>query len=217
MKNNKILITLLLIASSYSSHVQANHCSDIYNYSNKEESDIRTAMSCLLELQDSLTPVGTVIFSKLNPNIFKRHYGLTWVLADGDSISKRTKYYKLTSETRVPDLRGVFIRGINSGRNDGKGDTENRTAGSYQKSSTKLPNRSFSVSANGVHSHGDPTWNGKRGPYELATTHRGFGGADFGAQSAHTTKNGQHAHTISGGDKETRPRNVAMFAYIKIN
>lgn len=128
---------------------------------------------------------------------------------------------------RLPDYRGYFLRGVDrgSGRdpdiglrmkpNPTSGNDGNRV-GSVQSFGTSMPNTPFKTSIVENHTHGDPTWNGQGGPYELAVENRGPGGCDYGAQSAPTTPAGEHSHSILGGDKETRPSNAYVNWIIKL-
>jgi len=61
-------------------------------------------------------PVGTVVASYLSPQQMKESYGDEWILADGLEVSTTTGFYNLTGKTKLPDLRGVFIRGLNADR-----------------------------------------------------------------------------------------------------
>ena len=59
-----------------------------------------------------------------------------WLLCDGSGIPAGVAYDKLRTliGANVPDLRGMFLRGLNKGRNDGKQDPEggSRVLGDYQ-------------------------------------------------------------------------------------
>ena len=68
---------------------------------------------------DATLPIGTIISSMLKPATIGIKYGDKWVLADGRRVSPKSEYTKLTGETTLPDLRGMFIRGMNEGRKDG--------------------------------------------------------------------------------------------------
>lgn len=147
--------------------------------------------------QIGTVPVGTIIASYLSKQQMKGTYGDEWVLANGDDVSTKSQFFKITGKTKLPDLRGMFIRGLNEGRNDGKQDPQpNRTAGDYQEDAFK------------EHHH------------KLIWHHRSFHGAggpgippvdEPGKDQPDTTKKPKE-----GGD-ETRPKNVAVYFYIKIN
>lgn len=147
--------------------------------------------------QDALVanfPVGTVIASYLAPPQMKENYGEQWVLANGSDVSTKTAFYAITGKTQVPDLRGMFIRGLNADRKDGKQDPDgqNRVVGDYQ--------------ADNVRSH----------THAIATAGiwgRSFKGEDGSPKTAHA-KDGETQHT---GGTETRARNVALYYYIRIN
>ena len=139
--------------------------------------------------------------------------------ADGSAIS-RTTYSALfavvgttfgsgdgSSTFNLPDLRGEFLRGWDNG----KGTDSGRTFGSSQTDSTALPNSAFGTSNPGDHTHGySDDKNGNGGG-------QGGGGANTGtvSQSKTTSGGGSHTHTITGGDSETRPRNIALLPCIK--
>jgi hypothetical protein len=124
----------------------------------------------------------------------------------------------------IPDFRGYFLRGVTGRSQADKGLGERvpagtgpaNEAGSLQHAATALPRTRFQTGRVDDHTHGDPTWNGGQGPYELATQYRGPGGYDYGAQSAPTTPAGAHLHEIvAGGDVETRPDNKYVHWLIK--
>lgn len=161
-----------------------------------------------------------------------------WLLCNGASLSSKLygplwKEIKTvhgtasadadpTTDFNLPDYRGLFLRGVAGKRidrdpnhrdeerpfNNLGGNVGNRV-GSIQLGATKKPNKHFIVDLEKKHTHGDPTWNGQAGPYEVAVQGRGPGGVDFGAQSAQTNAGDGHTHEIkSGGDDETRPLNA---------
>jgi len=126
----------------------------------------------------------------------------------------------------LPDYRGFFLRGV-SGTTNNDPDKDARQAshaggstgnevGSQQENKTAMPLRPFVNDDHTGHAHGDPTWNGGAGPFELATVNRGPGGFDYGPQSAPTTTAGAHSHVISGGDVETRPKNKYVHWLIQV-
>jgi hypothetical protein len=113
--------------------------------------------------------------------------GGIWVLADGRTAT--TEYFKATGENKVPDLRGAFLRGLNAGRTDGREDPEgtDRAAGSYQADTLKS------------HSHLENLASGNGGVHS---------GGSYGVIN--------QVQTGKTGGLETRPRNVAVYWYIKI-
>jgi hypothetical protein len=62
------------------------------------------------------------------------YYGTTdpdgWLICDGRSTPTGSEYNALRALVgdKIPDLRGMFLRGLNNGRNDGKGDTDDSSS-----------------------------------------------------------------------------------------
>ena len=150
-----------------------------------------------------------------------------WLLCDGRAISRENSpaLYAAIAETfgnggdgagplfNLPDLRGVFIRGA-AGLADPGGA---RAVGSRQDWSTGFPRNGLRTDTTGQHTHSlNNGWAG------------GWGGGNGGAGRFRVDANnpanawgwglsesGSHSHTISGGDAETRPVNVALHYIIK--
>jgi hypothetical protein len=167
--------------------------------------------------------------------------GTGWVLMDGRDVTG-SQYAEITGETTLPDARGVFLRSKNNGRADGNEDQDGeRTLGSIQNDKTRRPrdaNFSGSISASagtaGTHSHQLWTNRSNSGNNNNAPnyTSSGLTGETDGSESyvgSNTADNlvrrgGAHSHSVSGsstmtsgGDPETRPKNVAINTFIKIN
>ena len=164
-------------------------------------------------------PVGTIVASVLSPKDFLEHYGNNWVVADGSEVGTDTKYYKITGKRKIPDIRGRFLRGMNL--NIEIDPQKDREVGDHQNDSTKIPD-SLSISE-GSHTHTAEIKN------ERTTKHAHLdGGSAFWTQKPQHTnesklfdvtirKSGDHAHTISGGDSETRPKNTSVYFYIRVD
>jgi len=170
-------------------------------------------------------PIGTIIASMLQFEKFQNVAGNTWKPADGRKVSTSSKYAKLTGNTTLPDLRGIFLRGLNqfdplmgSRRDEYKDpDGSRKKAGKLQKDATSLPKNKKSpfkgnAASAGIHSH----------IYFKARSEGARSGShDRASSEAGTTgSSGDHTHTVlitAGGDSETRPVNIAVFYYIKID
>ncbi len=161
-----------------------------------------------------------------------------WLPCDGRALPRTGTYAALfaaigtlhgrgdgATTFNLPDFRGYFLRGVSGSSGVDKGFATRvpppggpaSEAGSLQHAATARPATAFRTSAVDDHQHGDPTWNGLSGPYELATENRGPGGCDYGAQSAPTTGAGGHSHSIiEGGDEETRPINKYVHWVIQV-
>jgi len=153
-------------------------------------------------------PIGTIAPSMLDPSKFAEAVGdpnrTTWVLADGNDVTD-SQYGKLllsknTSSTSntisTPDLRGMFLRGMNV--NGGQDPEQNRIAGSRQPDALQQ------------HGH--------------QTNAKAFIWSDPSTDYGYTSVGGAHAPPASVTDVrgastavETRPKNVAVYFYIKIN
>jgi Collagen triple helix repeat (20 copies)/IPT/TIG domain len=127
-----------------------------------------------------------------------------WVLADGRDVTG-SNYHSITGNTSIPDLRGMFLRGLNVGRNDGKEDPDGnaRLSGDFQNDQfqghghmyERAGGFSFSSTGTLVGSFGD----GSFVTYRILepTTLNGFGDVRFGT--------------------ETRSKNIGVYYYIRIN
>jgi len=111
---------------------------------------------------------------------------------DGRDITG-SQLCQYTGVCTLPDARGVFIRGMNVNRSRDTGDPSgNRPVGNFQNDEFKSHSHSY-VNA-GV-------WA------------RSWKGDDSGPKTAHK----QQGDTSKRGGVETRPRNIALYTYIKIN
>lgn len=147
------------------------------------------------EARGTTFPVGSVIASYLAPPRMKERYGEQWALADGREVSTKTAFYEITGKTQLPDLRGMFIRGLNADRKDDNRDLDgdNRKVGDYQADELR------------AHYHDN---------LAAGIWGRSFKGEDGSPKTAHELKGGKTGTT---GGKETRPRNVALYFYIRVD
>jgi hypothetical protein len=164
---------------------------------------------------DKELPIGAILPSMGDSKSLKELSAKSiWVPADGRPIPKDSLYTKITGSTTVPDLRGMFLRGLNAFgsetpiRSDGLEDPQGdrRKPGSYQ-ADTFLSH----------HHHGGY-------PAHLASRY----GIENGLPSPPGTRYDfsdsqgpvgwkQAAKTNSVGSLETRSKNISIFYYIKIN
>ena len=137
-----------------------------------------------------------------------------------------------TSTFGVPDLRGLFLRGLD----DGRGIDAARVLGAYQEMMHQSHTHTASASADGNHIHG--AWTDSQGAHTHATAGapgigQGAPGVNSVQQSsgAHETAwagahshnvgmngSGNHSHAITvnaAGAAETRPKNIALLFCIK--
>lgn len=152
-----------------------------------------------------------------------------WLAADGSAVS-RTTYAALfaaigttygtgngSTTFNLPDFRGVFIRGVDNG----KGLDAGRTFASYQGDAVVNHTHSGTTSSDAGHSHGYADWAGQGQGSGTGLNYSG-GGSPWTLRSATTDNAGAHTHTFttgnpnSGGAAETRVKNYALLACIKV-
>lgn len=168
------------------------------------------------------SPIGTIITSYLNWDRFqiatdnnseagpfwKSEYSF-WSPCDGRKVPK-SAFEDLTSDSNVPDLRGVFLRGLNifdayelhNGvavvSESQKDPDSNRTVGSWQ--ADELRSHPHTTSLYGSTGGG----NNFADPLKIASTDN--------------VLRFTNAKTVDAfGGLETRPKNKAVFYYIRIN
>ncbi len=192
---------------------------------NKVTSDARDASNQLVEIQSHLeaiknelpadVPVGTIVATLLSKGDFYKTLPpaeqMKWVLADGKQVIANTKYFELTGESKIPNLQGYFLRGLDAtGAIDPDG--RNRTPGHRQFDSFQghhhLVDTKFSTEiamSKGqtapLFYNGDET-NGN--PNALSASVRG---------PIADNKN----HGTPRISSETRPKNIAVNYFIKVN
>jgi hypothetical protein len=185
-------------------------------------------------------PVGTIITSYLNWTEFQSitqnnannpagpfwtaRYS-KWAPSDGRPVPA-SKFQTAASQPNVPDLRGTFIRGLNSFDpgdeptpvDPARKDPETRARGSYQPESFKEHRHSGRTGDDAPdHTHGfggypyGASYGGDNTAMNLNVSPNGFHRQTDGANTRHT-----HAISPEGG-AETRPKNVAIYFYIRIN
>lgn len=147
--------------------------------------------------------IGDVKYSILEPSIFMK-LNPGWILMDGgssrisDSIYKKSILF-LEYKIPLPDARGLFIRGMNEQRSKDTGDAAgDGSVGRYQNDTFKK------------HTHG-VTYSDL--PFRFDASGMGIQ-SNSGAQTQTAKLKIQISPT---GEEETRPRNIALFIYIKVN
>jgi len=151
--------------------------------------------------------IGDVRYSILKPEIFT-DMNPDWVLMDGgksrqsDSLFKISKLHLQYHVDTLPDARGVFLRGMNMMRDVSQGDPSGDSdVGRYQPDLV------------GSHKHATSALVGFAGGWAAVNFSQGGPGNPI---AANTT-----AHTpitiVANAGEETRPRNITVYTYIKIN
>ncbi|MCA9278647.1 MAG: hypothetical protein H6815_10690 [Phycisphaeraceae bacterium] len=190
-------------------------------------------------------PVGTVIASMLPPDKFASLVGdveksinkKQWVLADGQNVAGSTYasiakellqgqqiYMEPGKENSVPDLRGVFLRGINAGRDRFEDPDGERAAGSFQRHAFASHQHwmfggSKGAGANnlGAGNESLPAYARSFHPPGAKSTDPIHGESYEIWSSTQTDDASLRGKTKGTGGVETRPNNVAVYYYIRIN
>lgn len=187
-----LLTTIGTIASNRSGIKQAS----------EQVNDLKQQASTL---RLSTLPVGSIIPSMLNVSEFAKEAGdpptfdlgtSKWTLADGKSVSG-THYAELTGNAPLPDLRGVFLRGKNNGRQDNRGNPDELSLGDFQDDQFQ------------DHVHEYNRGGNTRDGTELYAFPANTNGGIARAPTNYITQ-GKHG-------SETRPRNVTVNYYIRVN
>jgi len=227
----KLLFAILFVLLAWG-NISAETCTE----SLSDQSKPAELVKCLQQLEKNIEkesqsfklnalPVGTIIASMLEFEKFQNIAGNAWKPADGRKVSAKSKYATLTGNTTLPDLRGLFLRGLNQ-FDPAKGprldkykdpDGSRRKAGKLQEDATGLPKNKKNPFQGNALSAGDHSH-----IYFKARREGGRAGSDDRASSeaSNTGSSGSHTHTVlitSGGDSETRPVNIAVVYYIKID
>jgi len=162
---------------------------------------------------------------------------LNYLLCDGSSIS-RTTYsdlfsiitngsntlpcfgFETSTNFNLPDLRGKFSRGVDSGAGNDPDSSSRATQGTNGSTGDSIgsiqatasaPPSTASTDTGGSHSH-NVVRSQASGPY----THVYHATFDRAANYASwNSDNWNHNHTFSGGDSETRPINLYLNYFIR--
>lgn len=175
--------------------------------------------TAITQQANSSGAVGDVRYSILDEMAFRQANNDTdktkphWVLMDGRIIAECTLNELLGQPSyQLPDARGVFIRGMNLGRPDGRGDTGgNRNVGVFQGDTIQEHTHTFVTN---LYSPVDFSQGNGHPPLVPNYSPPGYTHQNVN----HPTDAG---HPVGDNSKrlgaETRPRNITLYTYIKIN
>lgn len=156
--------------------------------------------------------IGDVKYSVLPPDKFKEENGNGWVLMDDKVLIKGSTLNNKHGVTEIPDVRGLFIRCLNGTRNNDKSDVfkaennnKDRLMGDYQPDAIKkhTHNLSYSFGFFGGWGNGNQWSGGQRGNPMAANQPE----VSITIKDTGTNLNAE----------ETRPKNISLYTYIKIN
>lgn len=201
-----------------------------YTYNATTANWVKVANASTAAASGDLWQVGSIQQSLLTESQWATAIGVEatkWVLADGRDVSG-SRWSTLTGQTRIPDLRGAFIRA--AGQNNNAGVNWNgKAVGSFHDDTTRIPRvtgLTGTTSSSGGHFHasGVPVWNDGNGAFYGTMPMVGRKSlanyAENSTVSAQTSTDGAHTHTVTingGGDVETAPSHFSLNTFIKIN
>lgn len=159
--------------------------------------------------EKSIGAIGDVKYSVLPPQAFKVENGKGWVLMDDNIPLENSKLKIIHHIDSVPDARGMFIRGLDKNGKNGdvffKEEGRPRTIQDPQKDAIENHRHAIQAYETSKHAHKD-------------------GGSIFITLYADKKHSYRSVDRISYGVKEgekksteTRPKNIALYVYIKIN
>ena len=162
--------------------------------------------------QDNQNPVGMIVHSMLTESQFQAINGTNWILADGRSVAGST-YATVTGSSTVPDTRGLFLRaaGTHGSLTTANGNAFSATLGSTQNDQGQ------------GHFHDGYGDNGGSGYATGAIGNLNCGAISTGyissvkirAHAGSSFSDGTNGTPRTGA--ETRPANLAVNIFIKIN
>jgi hypothetical protein len=172
--------------------------------------------------------VGDVKYSILNPTQFALQNGNCWVPMDGRALLVSDKLRTIIpTMANIPDAGGLFLRGQEfSTSPDNDPDRTSTTAiASFQDQAMERHKHPFSGATDkaGIHNH---SYTDNVLSYRSSNfTAPAGGGEGNDAQNRNTSNAGEHTHTFSGNTDnntgnsaaETRPKNLNLWIYIRIN
>ena len=169
--------------------------------------------------------VGDVKYSILNPTQFAAVNGDCWVPMDGRGMTG-SKLATILGSNTLPDISGAFVR---SQEFAGKADrdperTSSSTIATLQDESFKSHNHGGSTSNDGQHNHGFSDT--VPDVYQWNVSNAVTGNSKSTYLNEQNPKNDSdvtdlstnHTHAVySDGGSETRPKNLNLWTYIRIN
>ena len=173
--------------------------------------------------------VGDVKYSILNPTQFAAQNGDCWVPMDGRALTVNDKLRQITGVNTLPNAGGLFIRSqemngsnydpdrtesssIATLQSDNFGSHNHALGGSVSMTDTYLSGSSY-TSAAGSYSINVPSSGTSN--YVLIG-HDGDAGLNF-TNSTTTQSANLPSNTANSGQTETRPKNLNLWTYIRIN
>lgn len=162
--------------------------------------------------------VGDVKYSVLNPTEFAAVNGDCWVPLDGRALAGNSQLRQIKGWSNLPDAGGLFFRAqeFPGSPNNDPGRSSSTTIATVQGDDVKPHNHSMNSA--GAHNHNYEYFIAS-GPVNLDGENY-YSNVRYGVgwEQRTTSLAGDHVHQISNnsGD-ETRPKNLNLWVYIRIN
>jgi hypothetical protein len=167
--------------------------------------------------------VGDVKYSMLNPTNFALANGSCWVPMDGRALATTDVLRQKYGITTLPNAGGLFLRGqeFDNSPNNDPDRTFNSLIAQFQDEGLKSHTHTGTTSRDPGHTHqytdrylangsgSDPRYDAN-----------GSGNGYTNESTLQTSNSGAHEHTLnlsSTGSNETRPKNLNLWTYIRIN
>lgn len=152
--------------------------------------------------------MGCIQASPLSEEQFQALNGKGWVLCDGRSV-EGSKYARATKVTKAPDLRGVFLRGVNSKRFS---DVEEVSLGEYRADA--VGSHKHPIEDPG---HEHPMMIGGDGPPDVSLQWSWNNGG-IQVRPDKLIRSAKTGITVgANGNDETRPKSVTVNYFLKVN
>ncbi|MEQ6121473.1 hypothetical protein [Reichenbachiella sp. MALMAid0571] len=159
-----------------------------------------------------IIPIGTIVASPLSPSEFIKLSGSTditdyeeniWTPCDGRKVTGSTYYLQINHF--VPDLRGQFIRGFNQMLSSDEAVTYSNGINPDEKDNSKVNGYSYQKDELKSHSHSI------KYEEEKVAKHSKY------QRTVWEVQDGDQTSTQKTGGSETRPKNLSVYYYIRIN
>ncbi len=170
--------------------------------------------------------VGDVKYSILNPTQFAAENGACWVPMDGRALAATDKIRTITGLTALPDAGGVFFRAqeFSGGANNDPDRTSASTIAQLQGEALKAHNHTGTTNTDGAHQHtNQEAAMADNDDFDGVGIYIGGRGSSFnneGGSGFIRSDGSAHDHdftTNNSGGTETRPKNMNLWVYIRIN
>lgn len=163
--------------------------------------------------------VGDVKYSILTPAQFTAENGACWVPMDGRNIFGK-KLATIMNWTNIPNASGMFFRAHEYTDGQDPDRTPSSPIATVQGQQFSSHNHTGQTNSGGDHSHtvGNLVLFGTPTPTGLDPTAGEVNMTQVGSSS--TSTNGAHIHSITianNSGTETRPKNLNLYAYIRVD